>query len=154
MVPALILLIILFSFILIKSADLVVVAMRRIARQTKTGVFALSAVLLAIGTSFPELFVGITSAIEQSPNLTLGVVFGSNIANILLVAGFSAFLHGKVFVHGDFLKRDVWIALGAGILPIILVGQARHLGNQLPVHPGLVHNLVPLPRLSLMSICV
>lgn len=121
MVPALIILIIVFSFILIKSADLVVVAMRRISRQTKTGVFALSAVILAIGTSFPELFVGITSAIEKSPNLTLGVVFGSNIANILLVAGFAAFLHGRVFVHGDFLKRDVWIALGAGILPIILV---------------------------------
>lgn len=125
MVPALILLLILFSFILIKSADFVVIALRRISRQTKTGVFALSAIILAIGTSFPELFVGITSAIEKSPNLTLGVVFGSNIANILLVAGFAAFLHGKVLVHGDFLKRDVWIALAAGVLPIILVLDGR-----------------------------
>jgi Ca2+/Na+ antiporter len=37
MVPGLILLLILFSFILVKSADLIIVAIRRIARQTKTG---------------------------------------------------------------------------------------------------------------------
>lgn len=125
MVPALIFLLILFSFILIKSADFVVIALRRISKRTKTGVFVLSALILAIGTSFPELFVGITSAIEKSPNLTLGIVFGSNIANLLLVAGFAASLHGRVVVHGDFLKRDVWIALAAGVLPIILVLDGR-----------------------------
>lgn len=125
MVPALIILLILFSFLLIKSADLVVVALRRISRQTKTGVFVLSALILAIGTSFPELFVGITSAIEKSPNLTLGVVLGSNIANILLVAGFAAFIHGRVVVQGEFLRRDAFIALAAGILPIILVLDGR-----------------------------
>lgn len=121
MIGGLILLLIIFSFLLIKAADLVIVALRRIARWTKTGVFALSAIILAIGTSFPELFVGITSAIEKEPSLSLGVILGSNIANISLVAGLTAFVAGKVHVHGDFLKRDVWIALVAGILPIILI---------------------------------
>ena len=121
MIGGLILLLIIFSFLLVKSAGLVIVALRRIARWTKTGVFALSAIILAIGTSFPELFVGITSAIEKEPSLSLGVILGSNIANISLVAGLTAFVAGKVHVHGDFLKRDVWIALVAGILPIILI---------------------------------
>lgn len=120
-IPVLILLLIVFSFILIKSADLVIVALRRIARQTKTRVFFLSAIILALGTSFPELFVAITSALEKAPNLTLGVVVGSNIANISLVLGLTAFIVGKVNVHGDFLKRDVLIALIAGVLPIILI---------------------------------
>jgi len=121
MVPALIILLIAFSLLLIKSADLLVVSLRRLSRQTKTGVFALSALLLALGTSFPELFVGITSAIEKAPNLSLGVVLGSNIANISLVAGLTAFITGRVVVQGDFLKRDVLIAFIAGILPILLV---------------------------------
>ncbi|MEJ2347707.1 MAG: calcium/sodium antiporter [Patescibacteria group bacterium] len=125
MVPGLILLLILFSFILIKSADLVIVALRRIAKQTKTGIFALSAVILALGTSFPELFVSITSALEKTPNLTFGVVVGSNIANISLVAGLTAFIVGKVNVHGDFLKRDTAIALIAGILPLLLILDGR-----------------------------
>jgi cation:H+ antiporter len=121
MVPGLILLLILFSFILVKSADLIIVAIRRIARQTKTGLFALSAVILAVGTSFPELFVSIASAIEKEPSITLGIIVGSNIANISLVAGITAFIVGKVNVHGDFLKRDALIALVAGVMPLILV---------------------------------
>lgn len=121
MVPALIISILFFSAILIKAADLLIVALRRIARNTHTGVFALSAIILAVGTSFPELFVGITSALEGSSSLTLGVVMGSNIANIALIAGITGLVVGKINVHGSFLKKDVWIALAAGVLPLLLV---------------------------------
>src|SRR3989344_593702 len=121
MIPILIIVILLFSLLLIKSADLVVVALRRISRQTKTGVFALSAFILAIGTSLPELFVAITSSLENTPSLSLGNVLGANIANISLVVGFSSLIAGKVIVHGSFLKRDVYIALFAGLLPILLI---------------------------------
>lgn len=121
MVPALIISILFFSLVLIKAADLLITALTRLAKRTHTGVFALSAVILALGTSFPELFVGITSAIEGSPNLTLGVVLGSNIANIALVGGLTAVIAGKINVHGDFVKRDVWIALVAALLPIFLI---------------------------------
>lgn len=121
MIIGLIFLILVFSFILIKSADLVIIAIRRISKNLHTGVFSISAIILALGTSFPELFVGLTSAIENSPNLSLGVVLGSNIANIALVAGFSAFLTGRVRVHGSYLKYDIWVALIAGFLPILLI---------------------------------
>lgn len=121
MVPALIIALIFFSFILIKSADMVIIALRRISKSSHTGIFALSAIILALGTSLPELFIGITSAIEKSPSLALGVVLGSNIANIALVGGITALVVGKIEVHGNFLKRDVFISLIAGILPIILI---------------------------------
>lgn len=121
MVPALIIALIFFSFILIKSADMVIIALRRISKSSHTGVFALSAIILALGTSLPELFIGVTSAIEKSPNLALGVVLGSNIANIALVGGITALVAGKIEVHGNFLKRDVFLALIAGISPIILI---------------------------------
>ena len=121
MVPALIIALIFFSFILIKSADMVIIALRRISKSSHTGVFALSAIILALGTSLPELFIGVTSAIEKSPSLALGVVLGSNIANIALVGGITALVVGKIEVHGSFLKRDVFISLIAGVLPIILI---------------------------------
>lgn len=121
MVPTLILIIFLFSLLLIKSADFVVIALRRISKQTKTGLFALSAIILALGTSLPELFVGITSAIEKSPNLALGVIIGSNIANVALVGSLAALLAGRVVIRGEYLKREVGIAFVAGILPILLV---------------------------------
>ena len=121
MVPVLIFSLFSFSILLIKASDLVIIAIRRISRKTKTKIFALSAVILALSTSLPELFIGITSAIEKSSNLSLGVVIGSNIANISLVAGFSALVVGKVGVYGEFLKRDVGIALLSGILPLLLL---------------------------------
>jgi cation:H+ antiporter len=121
MVPVLILLIFVFSAVLIKSADHVVIALRHLSRGSKATGFILSALLIALATSFPELFVGVTSALEKSPSLSMGNVLGANIANISLIAGLSAWVVGRVNVHGNFLKRDVAVALIAGILPLILI---------------------------------
>jgi len=120
MVVVLIISLFLLTFLLIKSADIVVISLRRLSRSTHTAAFVLSALLLALATSFPELFLSITSAFEGESSLSLGLVMGSNIANVSLIAGFAGLLAGKVIVHGEFLKRDVKIALAAGVLPIIL----------------------------------
>jgi cation:H+ antiporter len=120
MIFGLIISIYILALVLIKSADHVVLGLRHLTKSGG-GAFTISALLLALATSFPELFVGITSALEGSPSLSLGNVIGANIANISLVAGASALLVGKVNVHGEFLRRDVWVALGAGILPLILI---------------------------------
>jgi cation:H+ antiporter len=116
-----ILILILFSFVLIKSADTVVYALRGINSRLGTGVFALSAIILAVGTSLPELFVGITSALEATSDLTFGVVLGSNIANIALICGITALIVGKVNIHGDYLAKDFLIATVAGLLPVIFI---------------------------------
>jgi len=111
----------LFSFILIKSADLVAISLKGISRRTKTGVFALSAIIIAIGTSLPEMFVGLSAALEGSPNLSLGNIIGANIANLSLVAGVSGLFIKSVYVRGSLLKRDVTVALVASIAPLILI---------------------------------
>jgi len=117
----LVLLILVFSFVLIKSADMVIVGVRKISSSLGASSFTIAALVLAIGTSFPELFVGITSALENSPNLSLGVVIGSNIANIALIGSVAALLTGRIRIKGEYLRRDVYVAFFAGILPIILV---------------------------------
>lgn len=112
---------IIFSFVLIKAAEWVIVSLRRIAKRTKTNVFIISAFILAIGTSLPELFVGITSAIEKTPNIALGVVLGSNIANIALITGIITLIVGRITVHESYFKKDVFLALVAGLLPLALM---------------------------------
>ncbi len=121
MIPSIVVSILILSLVLIKSADMVIIAIRRLSKTTHTKVFALSAIILAIGTSFPELFVGITSALEGTPIVSLGDVTGSNIANIALVGGLTALFVGKVRVHSEYLRRDVVVALVAGILPLVLL---------------------------------
>lgn len=121
MIPGLIILILIFSFILIKAADITVVGIRRVSKLLKLESFSIAAIILALGTSFPELFIGITSALEDSQNLSLGLVLGSNIANLALVAGGAALIHGRIRVRGEYFRHDVWISLVAGILPIFLI---------------------------------
>lgn len=110
-----------FSLTLIKSAEWAVIALRRIARKSTVGVFAISAIILAVGTSLPELFVGITSALEGTPEIALGVVLGSNIANTAVITGFVALVFGRITVHGNYLKYEVLMAFIAGLLPLALM---------------------------------
>ena len=45
--------------------------------------------LIAFGTSAPEIFVGISSIINQNEEIALGTAIGSNISNIALIFGVS-----------------------------------------------------------------
>lgn len=114
-------LLIIFSFVLIKAAEWVIVALRRIAKRSKVSVFAISAILMAVGTSLPEMFMGITSALEGVPNIALGVVLGSNIINMALITGLVSLFLGRINIHGKFVKKEIFIALVAGLLPLALM---------------------------------
>lgn len=114
-------LILFFSFLLIKAVDILVVNLKGFARASGLGQFAVATFLLALATSLPEFFVGIASAIEGEPNLSLGNVIGSNIANLSLVIGGAALIGGAVGVHGIFLRRDVFYAFLAGAAPMVLL---------------------------------
>jgi cation:H+ antiporter len=47
-------------------------------------------VLVAFGTSMPELVTSLDAALQGSPGIAIGNVVGSNIANILLILGLTA----------------------------------------------------------------
>src|SRR3990167_6358206 len=113
---------ILFSFIiLLKSADELVVIVRKFSRFTKVQGFIVSSVLVSFTTSLPELFVGINSALSSVPTLALGNVVGANIANISLVLGLAGFFGGAVFIKNNpGLQKEFLIAFLCGILPAIL----------------------------------
>ena len=111
--------IIIFSVVLIKSADLTVISIKKIAGGT--GIIALAAIVIAIGTSFPELFVGITSAIEGESSLSLGVALGSNVANIALIGAGAALIAGGVSISEVIIKKIIWFSFACGILPYILL---------------------------------
>jgi cation:H+ antiporter len=110
-----------FSFLLIKATDIVVANLKAFSQATRLGQFAVTSFLLALATSLPELFVGLTSALEGKPNLSLGNILGSNIANLSLVVGGAALVGGSLTVKGIFLRRDVFYAFLAGAAPMILL---------------------------------
>lgn len=114
-------LIIFFSFLLIKATEILVESFKKIARSTRMGKFALTSFIMALATSLPELFVGLVAALEGEPNLSLGNVLGSNIANLSLVIGGTALVGGSIKVVGGFLKKDVFYTFLAGSLPLLFL---------------------------------
>lgn len=130
---------IIFCFLLIKATDITIGALNRLSRSLKIGSFALTAFLLALATSFPELFVSLASAFEGKPNLALGVVIGSNIANLSLVIGGTALVGGTIPVVGEFLKKDLFHTFLSGAIPLILL-----LDKQLSAVDGIILILIYL----------
>ncbi len=114
-------LLIFFSFLLIKATEILIEALNRLSRISQIRQFALTSFLLALATSLPEIFVGVTSALEGKPSLSLGNVLGSNIANLSLVIGGSAVIGGTLSVAGEFLTKDVFYGFIAGTLPLVLL---------------------------------
>jgi cation:H+ antiporter len=114
-------LIFLLSFILIKATDILIVNFTSLSQKTRWRKFALTGLILGLATSLPEFFVGLSSAFENKPILSLGNIMGANIANLSLVVGGAALLGGAVVVRGDFLRRDIFYAFLAAASPMLLL---------------------------------
>ena len=76
--------------------------------------------VVAFGTSAPELLVSVQAVLAGAPELALGNVVGSNIANVLLVLGLPA-LFATVSISGPGARRDLRIMLAASALFAVLV---------------------------------
>ena len=85
-----VLLIILGFILLIKGADILVDGSATIAKKFHIPEIVIGLTIVSIGTSLPELFVSLTSAIKNYSDMSMGNVIGSNICNLLLILGLSA----------------------------------------------------------------
>src|SRR3989344_5088751 len=113
--------IVFFSLLLIKATDVLVIHLKSLSRKIAVGGFALAAFLVGFSTSLPELFVGLTSAFEGIPTLSLGNLIGANISNLSLVVGLAAFLGGGVKIRNGAERRDLFYAFLAGAIPLIFL---------------------------------
>jgi len=101
--------------------------------------FAISPLLIGLtvvgfGTSTPELLVSVDAAWRGLPDIALGNVVGSNIANILLIVGIAA-LVWPIAVSGTSLRRDLAVMLAAALvlLPLFFIGEVSRLAGALLV---------------------
>lgn len=113
------------SVVLVKATEMVIKNLHGLAVSFGVGVYGITALVLALSTSFPELSVGVTAAIRGDPQLSLGNVIGSNIANLSLILGGAAVLSGAVVAHGTFLREEVFHTFLAGALPLLLLIDGR-----------------------------
>ncbi|MCV9386599.1 calcium/sodium antiporter [Reichenbachiella ulvae] len=79
-------------FLLIKGADLLVDGASSIAKRNNIPELVIGLTIVSFGTSLPELIVNLMASFDGSSELAVGNVFGSNIANVLLILGVSALI--------------------------------------------------------------
>ena len=75
--------------VLIWGADKFVDNSSNLAKRFGVNELTIGLTVVALGTSAPEIFVGISSVLNNSENIALGTVVGSNISNIALIFGVS-----------------------------------------------------------------
>ena len=77
-------------FFLYYGGELLVTGSLRLAQAFKISPFIIGATVIGFGTSTPELAVSLMAALQDSGDLALGNIIGSNITNIGLVLGLTA----------------------------------------------------------------
>ena len=81
---------------LIKGADFFVDGSSGIASRFGISQLVVRLTIVAMGTSAPEAAVSISAALKGNAGITIGNVVGSNILNILIILGLTAFLTKKI----------------------------------------------------------
>ncbi|MEA3379044.1 MAG: calcium/sodium antiporter [Nanoarchaeota archaeon] len=102
--------------VLIKASDIFVDAAQRIAEYLKISSYIIGFTLVAIGTSLPELISSLGAAYYHSPDLIIGNIIGSNIANIGLILGISAIVGLIKIEKRVFYKEGLFLLMTSILL--------------------------------------
>ncbi|MCK9541298.1 MAG: hypothetical protein M0R03_04620 [Novosphingobium sp.] len=81
---------------LVTGAELLVRGGSALAARLGISPLHIGLTIVALGTSTPELAVGIEAAIQDNGSLAVGNIAGTNTVNILLILGLSAMLRPLV----------------------------------------------------------
>jgi cation:H+ antiporter len=83
--------------------------------------------IVAAGTSAPELFVSLVSALKGTPDMAMGNVIGSNTMNAMLIVGCAAMV-APMTISKSTVKKDIPFSVGASVL-LMLIGIDAFLGR-------------------------
>jgi cation:H+ antiporter len=106
--------------ILLFGGDLLLKAAVAIAVRFNISKVVVGMTIVSFATSLPELMTSIRAALDGFPDLSLGNVVGSNIANLGFVLG-TVLLFGKIEIKKTFHKYDWPVVLGVSGLLIFFI---------------------------------
>lgn len=101
------------------GADRLTEGAAALARRMNVPEIVIGLTIVAAGTSAPELFVSLVSALNGTPDLAIGNVVGSNTMNTLLIVGVTA-LVAPMTISRSTVKKDIPFSVIASVLLIAL----------------------------------
>ena len=106
------------------GAEWLVRGASRLARSLGVSPIVVGLTVVSMGTSAPELVISIVASLRGNPDLAVGNVMGSNLANIGLVLGISAILR-PLHVSTKVVMREVWVMVGMTLLLLPLIWDSQ-----------------------------
>lgn len=79
--------------------------------------------IVAFGTSAPELVANLFSALDGKPDIAIGNILGSNIANVFLILGITALIFPLKVHHGTTWK-EIPLSLLAALVLFVMANDA------------------------------
>lgn len=105
--------------ILIAGAELFLNSVDKFGLAWSVSPVVMGLTVVAFATGAPELAISLQAAADGKPDLVLGNILGSNIANILLILGIAGLVK-PLKITNRIIKIDVPVVIGASVLLFIL----------------------------------
>jgi cation:H+ antiporter len=106
------------------GGELLIRSASRLATLVGLSPLVIGLTVVALGTSAPELAVSVQAGLEGRPELAVGNVVGSNIANVLLILGLCAAM-APLLVQARIVRREVPIGIVAALIVTLLALDGR-----------------------------
>lgn len=113
---------------LLLGADLLVRGAVAIAERLGMSEAVIGLTVVAIGTSLPEVATSFVAALKKQPDLAIGNVLGSNLWNLLGVAGMTGMIQGLP-VADRFLTFDLPVCIGVSVVCAVFMATGRRVGR-------------------------
>ncbi len=107
--------------ILLAAADRFTTAAERLGLSFGLSPFIVGVTIVAVGTSLPELVSSLLAVVEGAPEIVVGNVVGSNIANIFLILGAAAVVGKGIRVDRDMMRVDLPLLAGSAVFLAVAV---------------------------------
>ena len=109
---------------LVAGAESLVRGASKIALSLGISPLVVGLTIVALGTSAPEVAVSVGAVLNDSADIAVGNVVGSNIFNVLLILGLSAVVT-PLIVHSQIIRQEVPIMIGASVLLAVMAIDGR-----------------------------
>lgn len=136
-----ILLIVVGIALVLWGADRLTEGASALARRMNISEMVIGLTIVAAGTSAPELFVSLVSALKSTPDLAVGNVVGSNIMNTLVIVGVTAMVTPIAIARQTVVKDMPFTVIASVLLMVLALDHFQSLslwGNTISRFDGLV----------------
>jgi cation:H+ antiporter len=107
--------------VLLSSGKILIKSLSKISEGFGLREFTVAFFVMSLATASPELFVGLSSALNNSPELSLGNIIGQNIIHFTLAITICVLLGGSFLIQSETVKRTAWFSALMAFLPILFV---------------------------------